>query len=162
MTWSQELRGLYDTKEMQEAIMELYAHVFDFFKEILNWYGTKRLKRYFKSFNEDLYDKFQAKIVDIQQIAQRMKDRAIGGQSAEVRVTRRTNEQVLAQVQQLNREVLASRQEQMIQQAKMWEFMQKALEPFKAHMNDEIEHLIREQMQAQMGRTAAFARPYIR
>ena len=68
--------------------MVLYAEIFVFLREVLEWYQQKRWKRVVQSFNESLHKDFQSRIDEIAKVAQKMKDAMFFGLAAEVRVGR--------------------------------------------------------------------------
>lgn len=89
----EESLQLYNTEVMQERLMTLYAHVFDFLGGVLKWYLSSRWRRTFKSFNEDLHEHFREQLQAIGKLASYIRDdgrqQALG---AEVRSTRMTAE----------------------------------------------------------------------
>lgn len=43
---------------MRDTVSQMYASVFRFLRESMQWYRAKRLKRLGKSFDQNFYDKF--------------------------------------------------------------------------------------------------------
>lgn len=94
---------LYRTERLAELTMELYAHIFKFFRDVMQWYLSKVHKRLIKSFNEDLFDVFEAQIDSIRDIARHIKEVGQLGQAGEVRIVRYGIEDIRAGVEELTR-----------------------------------------------------------
>lgn len=90
------VRHLYDTEGVQMLIANLYAHIFLFLKDAMEWYLDKQWKRILRSLRQDFYEDFKEQLSDIRVIANQIKHRSDMGLSAEQRVTRLTVEQINA------------------------------------------------------------------
>lgn len=86
-----ELR-LFQTEDMQKKVADLYAHVFLFLNDMMDWYMQKRRSRFVDSFNEKFFQKFEAEIENIRRKSDLIKRRATQNIAAEIRVGRLTAE----------------------------------------------------------------------
>lgn len=57
--------ALYATKASIGGIARLYASIFCFLRNAIEWYTKRSLKRLLSSFKEDFYDKFEDQIANI-------------------------------------------------------------------------------------------------
>jgi hypothetical protein len=81
-------REMFDTVPMRAAVAELYAEIFLFLSELLDYLSQKRRKRLLDSFNEDLYKRFEDQLAAIQKKAAKVQTLAVQGSRAELRATR--------------------------------------------------------------------------
>jgi hypothetical protein len=88
-----ELR-LFHTEDMQNAVADLYAHIFLFLTDTLCWYGKSKRKRVMDSFNEKFRDELGESIENIKKMSMAIKRKAENGSAAEQRVTRLTTEAI--------------------------------------------------------------------
>ena len=79
---------LYRTKAMQHDIADLYAHIFLFLRDTLNWYTKKSIRRVLSSLKEDFYDHFEDQIANIQRISNALNRKAQHASQSELRYTR--------------------------------------------------------------------------
>ncbi|KAK7994264.1 hypothetical protein PG991_015852 [Apiospora marii] len=79
---------MYETAEMKEAVARLYADIFLFLSDLIDYLTQKRLKRLLDSFNEDLYKKYEDRIGVIGKKAGRIQWLAERGSRAEIRAVR--------------------------------------------------------------------------
>lgn len=76
---------MYPTRKIQELTMDLYANIFSYLSNALDWYLTRFWKRALKSFKEDLYEEFKDQISNICRIAQNIRNHAsVLGQGAQM------------------------------------------------------------------------------
>lgn len=76
---------MYPTRKIQELTMDLYANIFSYLSNALDWYLTRFWKRALKSFKEDLYEEFKDQISNICKIAQNIRNHAsVLGQGAQM------------------------------------------------------------------------------
>jgi chaperonin cofactor prefoldin len=73
---------------MKAVIAELYAEIFLFLSDLLDYLLQKRRKRLLDSFNEDLFNKFEDQISNIEKKAAKVQRLAAQGSRAELRATR--------------------------------------------------------------------------
>ena len=59
--------ALYSTEASISGIARLYASIFCFLRNAIEWYTKKSSKRLLSSFREDFYDKFEDQIANIKQ-----------------------------------------------------------------------------------------------
>src|SRR6185437_5858627 len=71
---------LFRTDEMLQLIADLYAHIFLYLSEVMEWLMRKRYQRLLDSFKEDFSQRFDAEIKNIQHLAQRV--RYLGAQNS--------------------------------------------------------------------------------
>lgn len=109
-----EVCELYDTAKVRTLVLELYAHIFLYFRGMLDWFRKKRLKRVLDSFNEDLSKDQEDLMLKIRDIAGIMDKRLLRGKAAEVRVTRIGVESSQADI----RRALAELQDMRLQQGR--------------------------------------------
>ncbi|KAL8827475.1 MAG: hypothetical protein Q9170_006999 [Blastenia crenularia] len=79
---------LYRTQAMQHNIANLYAHIFFFLRNTIEWYVRKSIKRALSSLREDFYDRFEDEISNIKRISQAISREAQHGSHSEIRYTR--------------------------------------------------------------------------
>lgn len=79
---------IFKTEAIQRAVADLYAHVFLFLTDTLNWYLKKRRKRLLDSFNENFLSEFDKEIENIKRKSEIIKRKAGQNIAAEQRVTR--------------------------------------------------------------------------
>ncbi|KAL8859318.1 MAG: hypothetical protein Q9178_004256 [Gyalolechia marmorata] len=79
---------VFGTQAMQHNIANLYAHIFFFLRNTIDWYMGKWIKRALSSLKEDFYDRFATEVSDIKQISQAISREAQHGSHSEVRYTR--------------------------------------------------------------------------
>ncbi|KAK7984660.1 hypothetical protein PG988_002282 [Apiospora saccharicola] len=79
---------MYETPEMKEAVARLYAEIFLFLSDLMDYLTKKRLKRLLDAFNEDLYKRFEDRIRDIGRRASKIQRLAEQGSRAELRAVR--------------------------------------------------------------------------
>jgi hypothetical protein len=84
---------LYRTEEMRRAVADLYAHIFLFLTDALDWYMKKRRKRLTDSFNERFMKEFEDEIENIKRFSKRIKRKVAHNSAAEQRVTRLIGEE---------------------------------------------------------------------
>lgn len=89
-----EVCQMYNTEEVQMRIAMMYAHIFLFLNDAMTWVRKKSWRRLLDSFNENFYDEFEDKILNIRNFAAKVKQQAQMGLSAEQRVTRLAVEQI--------------------------------------------------------------------
>ena len=61
--------ALYATEASIGNIAALYAHIFCFLRNAIEWYTKKSSRRLLSSFKEDFYENFEEQIADIKQIS---------------------------------------------------------------------------------------------
>ena len=99
---------------MQQNIADLYAHIFFFLRNTIDWYMRKSLKRALASLQEDFYQRFEDEISNIKRISQFISREAQHGAHCETRVTRMLVENLEDRViglQDLEREAAQKRYE---------------------------------------------------
>ncbi|KAI3321962.1 hypothetical protein HD806DRAFT_502412 [Xylariaceae sp. AK1471] len=79
---------MFRTKAMMELIADLYAHIFVFLSDVMEWITEKRRKRLLDSFNENFNRKFEDQIEAIRNKSDRIKNLAAQSSRAEQRVSR--------------------------------------------------------------------------
>lgn len=79
---------IYPTTAMQQAIANLYAHIFLFLKEVIDWYTKKSRSRLLASFREDFYEHFEDHLRAIREISWSVNREAQASHFAEGRYTR--------------------------------------------------------------------------
>lgn len=85
VSFVEDVREMYPTRKIQELTMNLYANIFSYLNNALDWYLAKPWKRAVRSFKEDLYEEFQEQISTICKIAQNIRNHAsILGQGAQI------------------------------------------------------------------------------
>ncbi|KAK8000454.1 hypothetical protein PG990_013054 [Apiospora arundinis] len=76
---------LYETREMKEAVVRLYADIFLLLSDLMDHLAKTRLRRLLDSFNEDLYKRYEQQISGITSQATKIQSLAGHGTMAEVR-----------------------------------------------------------------------------
>jgi hypothetical protein len=94
---------IYRTEAMQACLAKLYAHVFTFLSETMEWYLKKSGKRFLDSFKGDFYKEFQAKIKSILAISACIKREADLGIMGQAHSILRVTEESKHILQQLSR-----------------------------------------------------------
>ena len=80
--------GVYRTQTMQYNVANLYAHIFFFLRNTIDWYARKSIKRALSSLKEDFYDRFEEEISNIKRISAAIGREAQHGSHSELRYTR--------------------------------------------------------------------------
>ena len=80
--------ALYRTQAMQYSIANLYAHIFFFLRNTIDWYMRKSIKRALSSLKEDFYVRFEDEILNIKRISLAISRDAQHGSHSELRYTR--------------------------------------------------------------------------
>jgi len=97
---------MYRTEAMQACLAKLYAHIFKFLSETMEWYLKKSGKRFLDSFKGDFYKDFEAKIKIIMAISAGIKreaDLGIMGQAHSILRVTEDSKHILQQLSpQLN------------------------------------------------------------
>ena len=73
---------------MIQLVVDLYAHIFVFLSDVMDWVTEKRRKRLLDSFNESLFQKFEGQIDKIKYKSEMIRNRAAQSSRAEQRATR--------------------------------------------------------------------------
>ena len=73
---------------MIQLVVDLYAHIFVFLSDVMDWVTEKRRKRLLDSFNESLLQKFEGQIDKIKSKSEMIRNRAAQSSRAEQRATR--------------------------------------------------------------------------
>lgn len=81
-------QALFQTPEMTELIVDLYAHIFVFLGSTMDWVMEKRYRRMLDAFNESFSKRFDNEVGAIKHKAERIRNLAAQSSRAEVRVTR--------------------------------------------------------------------------
>ncbi len=79
---------IFRTKPVLEKVADLYAHIFKFLASVMDWIMQRRIKRMLKSFNENLYDKYEAEINAINAMSASIRNLVAQASRAEVRAIR--------------------------------------------------------------------------
>jgi hypothetical protein len=79
---------LYDTPEMQKLTAKLYAHIFGYLSNVMDWLTKKSFRRLLDSFKEDFKQHFEADIEQIQLVAKQVQQLASFSGRAELRFLR--------------------------------------------------------------------------
>ena len=100
--------AMYRTQSMQHSIANLYAHIFFFLRNAIDWYMRKSIKRALSSLKEDFYVRFEGEILNIKQISLAISRDAQHGSHSELRYTRmvleKLTEDTVIGLQDLKRE----------------------------------------------------------
>ncbi|PSN71796.1 hypothetical protein BS50DRAFT_672718 [Corynespora cassiicola Philippines] len=96
---------LYRTEEITRAVADLYAHVFLFLGDTLQWYMKKRRQRLRDSFNEKFSDELHKAMDQIKGKSERIRRMAAHGTAAEQRVSRLVTEATFDSTQQLGNDI---------------------------------------------------------
>lgn len=80
--------GVYRTQAMQHNIASLYAHIFFFLRNTIDWYLKKSIKRALASLREDFYKRFEDELSNIKRISLAISREAQHGSHSETRYTR--------------------------------------------------------------------------
>lgn len=80
--------SMYPTQAMRHSIADLYAHIFLFLRNTIDWYLKTSIKRALASLNEDFYRRFEDEISNIKRISSNTNRKAEHGARAETRCTR--------------------------------------------------------------------------
>lgn len=115
---------LFRTSSMLAMVAKLYAHIFLFLSETMDWIMEKRRKKLIDSFNENFRQRFDKELANIASMSENIRILAEQGSRAEARVTRLTVESMGRDLRvglegnarhQANLEVLAERLERELQ-----------------------------------------------
>ncbi|KAJ3576728.1 hypothetical protein NPX13_g3610 [Xylaria arbuscula] len=79
---------IYHINAMMELIADLYAHIFIFLSDVMEWMMQKKKRRVLDSFNEKFYQRFEDQITTIKHKSERIKNLAAQCSRAEQRYTR--------------------------------------------------------------------------
>src|SRR5690349_24738863 len=83
---------------MLEKIANLYAHIFLYLQDTMEWY-QKRVRSHIRdAFRQNFFDKFESTIVNIQNLSQDLLREANVSSMAEIRQVRLTTEETLDEV----------------------------------------------------------------
>ena len=96
---------VYRTQAMQHNIANLYAHIFFFLRNTIDWYMKKSIKRALSSLREDFYEKFEEEVSNIKRISQAISREAQHGSHSEIRYTRMLTEDTVIGLQDLKRDL---------------------------------------------------------
>ena len=100
--------AVYRTQAMQHSIANLYAHIFFFLRNTIDWYMRKSIKRALSSLREDFYERFEDEISNIKRISLAISRDAQHGSHSELRYTRmvleKLTEDTVIGLQDLKRE----------------------------------------------------------
>lgn len=80
--------ALYATKALIGGIATLYAHIFCFLRNAIEWYMKRSSSRLLSSFKEDFYDKFEDQVANIKQISASISREAQHASHSEIRYMR--------------------------------------------------------------------------
>ena len=80
--------ALYATKAFIGSIATLYAHIFCFLRNAIEWYTKRSSRRLLSSFKEDFYEKFEDQIANIKHISASINREAQHASNSEVRYMR--------------------------------------------------------------------------
>lgn len=80
--------ALYATKALIGSIATLYAHIFCFLRNAIEWYTKRSSSRLLSSFKEDFYERFEDQIANIKQISASINRQAHHASHSELRYTR--------------------------------------------------------------------------
>lgn len=79
---------VYRTQAMQHNIANLYAHIFFFLRDTIDWYMRKSIRRALSSLREDFYERFEEQVSNIKRISQAISREAQHASHSEMRYTR--------------------------------------------------------------------------
>ncbi|KAL8792690.1 MAG: hypothetical protein Q9195_004750 [Heterodermia aff. obscurata] len=96
---------VYPTQAMQNNIANLYAHIFSFLRNTIDWYMKKSVKRALSSLREDFYEKFEEEVSNIKRISLVISREAQHGSHSEIRYTRMLTEDNVIGLQDLKRDL---------------------------------------------------------
>lgn len=133
---------MYAIPKMKTAVADLYAEIFLYLSDIMDYLTQKRLRRLLDSFNEDLYEKYKDRISSIKAKANKVQRLAEQGSRAEGRVTRLEVEN-MKQEFILGREGEARRQAENIaaadlRQAELLDAMKRREVPMQRNMMEQL------------------------
>ena len=80
--------ALYTTKALIGGIATLYAHIFCFLRNAIEWYTKRSSSRLLASFKEDFYEKFEDQVATIKQISASINREAQHASNSELRYLR--------------------------------------------------------------------------
>ena len=80
--------ALYATKALIGGIATLYAHIFCFLRNAIEWYTKRSSSRLLSSFKEDFYEKFEDQVANIKQISASINREAQHASHSEIRYMR--------------------------------------------------------------------------
>jgi hypothetical protein len=86
---------LHRTKSMQEKIVKLYAHIFLYLEDTMEWYQKRSRTHFREAFRQNFNDKFESTIVNIQNLSLDVLREANVTSMAETRQIRLTAEETL-------------------------------------------------------------------
>jgi hypothetical protein len=89
---SQTELDLFPTMEMKKCVADLYAHIFLFLSDVLDWFMERSRKRTLKSFNGNLRDDLQAEIQKIRYKSDAIRNLGAQSSRAELRDLRVSTE----------------------------------------------------------------------
>ena len=90
---------------MQHNIANLYAHIFFFLRNTIDWYMRKSIKRALSSLKEDFYERFEEEVSNIKRISLAISREAQHGSHSEIRYTRMLTEDTVTGLQDLKRDL---------------------------------------------------------
>ena len=96
---------VYRTQKMQHNIANLYAHIFFFLRNTIDWYMKKSIKRALSSLREDFYERFEEEVSNIKRISLAISREAQHGSHSEIRYTRMLTEDTVIGLQDLKRDL---------------------------------------------------------
>ena len=79
---------MYATKALIGCIATLYAHIFGFLRNAIEWYTKRSSNRLLSSFKEDFYEKFEDQIANIKHISDSINREAQHASNSELRYLR--------------------------------------------------------------------------
>ena len=94
---------------MQHNIANLYAHIFFFLRNTIDWYMRKSIKRALSSLREDFYERFAEEVSNIKRISLAISREAQHGSHSEIRYTRMLTEDTVIGLQDLKRDLAESK-----------------------------------------------------
>lgn len=109
--------SLYRTKDIQEKIARLYAHVFLFLQKTMKWYLKKPRHKLQTAFREDFYKSFEDMILNIQELSQDVRRAANLSSMAELRQIGLNTEKTLDEVRFGNYDAMLSSERAIREQA---------------------------------------------
>ena len=80
--------ALYTTKALIGGIATLYAHIFCFLRNAIEWYTKRSSSRLLASFKEDFYERFEDQVATIKQISASINREAQHASNSELRYLR--------------------------------------------------------------------------
>ena len=80
--------ALYATKALIGSIATLYAHIFCFLRNAIEWYTKRSSNRLLSSFKEDFYERFEEQVTNIKRLSASINREAQHASNSEVRYMR--------------------------------------------------------------------------